>query len=194
VSIGAIATIIGTLLVIAVLAVAGRAEYKKRTMRTSFGPEYDRIVLEQGGTRAADREVLRRRRLHAELSLTPLGPDDVHYYREAWAHVQGGFLDDPATALAGAEQLIGTVLDARGYPGGDQDERLALLSVRHSGTLEAYREARRVGDQAKADPAAVSTEDLRNALMQFHQIFDGLLTDSGASADPRRTQETEVRS
>lgn len=190
-SIGATATIIGMVLIIAVMVAAALAEHRKRVLRTSFGPEYDRLLKETGSARDADREMLRRRRAHESLTLAPLEQHDVSYFRTGWDHVQGGFLDDPATSLAGAENLIANLLDARGYPGDDPEERVALLSVAHPETMAAYREAAAVADQHRQDPAAVSTEDMRNALMRFHEIFEDLLMGAGAAANPRISQESQ---
>jgi hypothetical protein len=74
----------------------------------------------------------------------------VQYYRTAWDRVQGGFLDNPATALAVTEQLIGNLLGARRYPTDDRDERAALLSVEHTKALAAYRDAAQVNERACA--------------------------------------------
>lgn len=50
-SIGFIIVVIATVLIVAAMAVAGRAEYTKRRLRASFGPEYDRAVQKHGGRR-----------------------------------------------------------------------------------------------------------------------------------------------
>jgi hypothetical protein len=194
VSIGAIIVIIFTALIIAALAMAGWVEYSKRKLRTSFGPEYHRVVQERGSRKAADRELQRRVRTHDALPLTPVSGVDQAFYATSWEHVQGGFLDDPVVALVGAEQLVVKLLDARGYPGEDQNERLALLSVRHANTLAGYRQAQRISEEARTDPAAASTEAMRTALMQYHALFDELLAAPGASAAPRRNQDSEVAS
>jgi hypothetical protein len=114
-TVGAIIVIIATVLIIAVVAYAARREYDKHRTRASFGPEYARVKAEHGGTRAADRELARRSRMHDELRLEPISADDRDFYATSWGHIQGGFLDDPRVALSGAEQLIARLLAARGY-------------------------------------------------------------------------------
>jgi hypothetical protein len=192
VTIGAIITIIATVLVIAVMAYAARREYAKRQIRSSFGPEYDRVKAEHGGTRGADRELTRRAHMHNKLRLEQISADDQDFYATSWEHVHGSFLDDPAVALSSAEQLIARLLTARGYPAGDNGEHMALLSVQHGNTLVGYRQARSVSERLGSDPASVSTEEERTALMQYQALFGDLLAVPGAAA-PRNTQDSEVR-
>jgi hypothetical protein len=181
VSTGIIVFIIAAL-AIAIMAVVGRAEYNKRKLRRSFGPEYDRVVREHGNLRAVDRELLRRKRLHDSLSLQTISAQDQEFYTTSWQHLQGGFLDDPVLALGSAEQLVAKLLDARGYPSADQNEQLSLLSVKHAKMLADYREAQLTSRRAQMDPASTSTEDIRKALLHCRALFDGVLAAPGAVA------------
>jgi hypothetical protein len=113
---------------------AGWAGHKKRSLRTSFGPEYETVAQEHDTKQDVDRELLRRKRLYDRLSLHAISVDDQEYHSTAWERLQAGFLDDPALALSSAGQLVSQLLDARGYPGEDPDEQLALLSVNHADT------------------------------------------------------------
>ena len=184
-----IITVIVTAIIIAGIAYAGRRQDHRRQTRTSFGPEYARVKIEHGGTRAADRELTRRTRMHDKLRLTSISADDRDFYATSWEHVQSGFLDDPAVALSGAEQLIARLLAARGYPADENREQLALLSVQYGGTLAGYRQAQSVSERMRIDPTRVTTEQQRTALMQYQAIFGDLLTIPGAVA-PRRIQES----
>lgn len=192
-SIGLIIVIIAAVLIAAALAVVVRAELTKRRLRTSFGPEYDRAVVDAGGRKAAGKELARRQTAHHRLRPEPISAADREYYTTSWGHVQGSFLDDPASALGSAEQLIARLLDARGYPADDETEQLALLSVLHGDTLAAFREARETGRQAIAAPADTSTEAMRTALVKYHVLFDGLLTEPGATVQAASNQNTEIR-
>src|ERR1044071_4999051 len=100
----AVIAVVAIVLVIAVVVYGYRRENAKRRIRTSFGPEYARLKDEYGGARAADRELARRRQMHGTLRLEPISADDRDFYTTSWEHVRGGFLDDPAVALSGAEQ------------------------------------------------------------------------------------------
>lgn len=187
----AIIIFIALVLVVAVVAIRGRNEHTKRQIRASFGPEYDRVRSEYGGTRAADRELARRSQLHNRLRLEPISANDRDFYTTSWEHIRGGFLDDPSAALSGAEQLIARLLEARGYPVEDQREQLDLLSVQYGGAVADYRQALSVSERIRIGPASMPTEVKRQALMQYQTLFDSLLGLPGAVV-PRGIKESEV--
>jgi hypothetical protein len=134
------------IVVVVALAVAGLLSARRRTLRARFGPEYDRVVAEQPSRAAAERELHQRERKHAELNLKPLAPDARARYAAEWAKVQARFLDD---------------------------ERLALLSVEHGGTLGHYRDAHEISLRNARGEA--STEQLRQALVHYRALFAELL-------------------
>ncbi|MEY9933077.1 hypothetical protein ABH926_007730 [Catenulispora sp. GP43] len=187
----AIIIFIAIVLVVAVVAIRGRREYAKREIRTSFGPEYDRVRSEYGGTRAADRELTRRNQMHSRLRLEPISANDRDFYASSWEHIRGGFLDDPVVALSSAEQLIARLLEARGYPVDDRGEQLALLSVQHGRAMADYRQALWVSERMRTDPASMPTEVKREALMQYQTLFEDLLTGPGAVV-PRGIMQSEA--
>jgi hypothetical protein len=181
-----------TAIAIAVLLFSGPAgastKYGKRRLRRSFGPEYDLVAQEYGDTRAADRELRRRRRLHRTLRLEKINLDDQEYYAASWERVQGGFLDNPIHALKSADELVGYLLDARGYPDDHDRKQLSLLSVKHAGALVGYREAKSTLLRAQADSASAPAEEMRRALTSYRALFDEVLGVPGAAA--RRPVET----
>lgn len=168
---------------------AGWLRFNKRRLRASFGPELATVALAHEGVREVDRELRRRTRLHRDLTLHPIGPQDREFYATSWEHLQGEFVDDPTLALATAEQLVATVLGARGYPGGDQDEQLALLSVDFADSLAGYRAAQHTSRRATQDTVLTPTEELRQAMVSYHTLFTELLGDPGA-ATPGKADET----
>lgn len=187
----AIIAAVAIVLVIAVVVFGDRRVHAKRRLRASFGPEYARLKYEHGGTRAADRELARRSQMYGMLRLEPISADDRDFYTTSWEHIRGGFLDDPAVALSGTEQLIARLLEATGYPVDDRGEQLALLSVQHGHTLAEYRQALWVSERLRTDPASMPTEVKREALMQYQTMFEDLLAAPGAVV-PRRIKESEV--
>jgi hypothetical protein len=187
----AIIAAVAIVLVIAVVVYGNRREHAKRRIRNSFGPEYARLKYEYGGTRAADQELARRCQAYNRLRLEPVSADDRDFYATSWDHVRGGFLDDPAVALSGAEQLIARLLEATGYPADDRGEQLALLSVQHGHALPEYRQALWVSERVRTDPASMPTEVKREALMQYQTLFEDLLAAPGAEV-PRGIKEWEV--
>lgn len=176
----AIITFLAAALFIAIVAISGRRDHTRRAVRTAFGPEYDRVRSEYGGTRAADRELARRNQMHDRLRLEPISANDRDLYISSWERLRGGFPEDPAFALAGVEQLLGRLLEARGYPVDDRGEQLAMLSVEHGGVLAGYRQALWVSERLRADPASMPTEVKREALMQYQTLFEDLITGPGA--------------
>jgi hypothetical protein len=185
--------IIITILVGAVFlgaAGGGWLRYNKRRLRASFGPEVGTVALEHESVRAVDRELRRRKSLHDDLSLRPISAQDREFYATSWEHLQGEFVDDPSLALASAERLVTTVLETRGYPGADNDEQLALLSVEHADSLAGYRAAQQTSRDAKQDSVAVPTEELRRAMVSYHRLFTELLADPDASMTGAANEQT----
>lgn len=164
---------LGPLIVLGALADVASVDYRRRRLRTAFGPEYDRVVYESGDPHAADRELVRRKRRHAALHLRPIGPRTLNAYALAWKQLQRRFTDDPAGAVRSAMQLVDEVITARGYPAGDRGERLALLSVEHPRAVAQYREAHLTADRGRT--GAATTEELRIALAQYRVLFGELL-------------------
>ena len=171
-------TLIAILIIVAIAATAVAAavkEQRRRRLRAPLGAEYGRLVKEYGSRQAADEEVARRRREHDRLELQPISAESRQQFAAAWEHVQAGFLDDPAVALDGAARLVGAVLDARGYPGDDPAERMALASVEHGPVLGDFRAAESVAERARSGQDGVSTEAMRVAVQQYRTVLYDLI-------------------
>ena len=162
-------------------AASGWLRFKKRRLRESFGPELKTVAAEHAGVREVDRELRRRTSLHNDLSLRAIGAQDREFYTTSWENLQGEFVDSPSLALATAERLVATVLDARGYPGGDEEEQLALLSVKYATSLAGFRAAQQTSRRTTQDSAATPTEELRRAMLSYHSLFTELLGDPDAA-------------
>ncbi|WP_430783055.1 hypothetical protein [Actinoplanes sp. G11-F43] len=167
-----IVLIVAVLLILAAV-VFGVQAAKRRRLRQTFGPEYDRVVADTGNRAEAEKELTERTKRHAQLELKPLSPESRSRYATAWEEVQIRFVDSPAEAVATADELVTRLIAERGYPTGDYDERLADLSVEHAATLEHYREAHEISRRSR-DGEAV-TEDLRQALVHYRALFADLL-------------------
>jgi hypothetical protein len=164
-------------------AASGWVRYDKRRLRASFGPELKTVAQDHATPREVDRELRRRKKLHDQLQLRTISAQDQEYYATSWKNLQGEFLDDPSLALTGAEQLVATVLEARGYPGADSEQQLALLSVEHADSLAGYRAAQRTSRRAIDDATAVPTEELRQAMLSYLTLFNELMTDPSEASD-----------
>jgi hypothetical protein len=186
-----IGVIVAIVVIVGVIVVA--MEYDRRRKRAAYGSEFDALVEQEGSPRAADRELGRRRRAYAQLDLRPLGGEEHARYLEDWHGVQESFVDDPAAALSDAEALIVQLARFRGYPGGDGESLLELLSIPHTSDVAGYREAVRVRQATQEDPQHSSTEDMRQAFKKYAALFDAMLTDAGTGDGPRDTQSSNSR-
>ncbi|MEO3776951.1 hypothetical protein ABGB16_08870 [Micromonospora sp. B11E3] len=174
------------LAVLAALAVVGRQAARRRALRARFGPEYDRVVAERDSRGAAERELRDRERRHAELTLTPLTPGSRARYAAAWEELQVRFVDSPAETLRDADELVSRLIAERGYPTGDFDDQIARLSVEHARTLSHYRDAHEI--RLRDERGEAGTEDLRQALVHYRELFADLLGAAPVGPTPQQRQ------
>jgi hypothetical protein len=180
-----IAIVVVIVVVIAVVAVVAM-EMRRRKLRRQFGPEYDRLVTELGSRRKAEAELSARQRRVAKLDIRPLTREETARYLGEWNAIQERFVDTPGQSVEQASVLVTAVMRLRGYPADDQNEAMDALSVEHGPTLSRYREARLTSERARAGSA--STDDLRNAMLQYRALFEELAArpqrDSDIGAGP----------
>jgi hypothetical protein len=70
------------------------------------------------------------------------------------------------------------VMQARGYPIGEFDQRAADISVDHPIVVENYRAGH--GIAVRHTSGQASTEDLRQAMVHYHVLFQELLDERQA--------------
>ncbi len=162
---------------------------RREQLRSQFGPEYDRAVQETGSSSAAEKELASREKRVRQLDIKPLSGEQRSRYAESWRQVQARFVDDPSAAVGDADRLVGEVMQARGYPMGDFEQRAADISVDHPQVVDNYRNAHAIA-QRQADGSA-STEDLRQAMVFYRSLFNDLLGDAApaGAANPSRRPE-----
>jgi hypothetical protein len=196
--IAVIILIIVILVVIAAIVLAVQSNRRKK-LQSTFGPEYDRVVADSGSRSDGEKELRERERRHAELEIKPLSAESQAEYSAAWEEVQIEFVDNPAQAVATADDLVTRLIAERGYPTGDYDDQLANLSVDHARTLGHYRDAHAISLRSQGGEA--STEDLRLALVHYRALFADLLgtepvqspsasAESSPSAEPSPSAES----
>jgi hypothetical protein len=161
--------------VIVVIAIALLATRKRRSqkLRERFGPEYDRVLKSEGNVRNAEGVLEFREKRREKFNLRTLPPADKTRYEERWREVQAQFVDDPKGAVTIADGLVAEVMQARGYPMGDFEQRAADISVDHPVVVENYRGAHDIALRHSRGQA--STEDLRRAMVLYRSLFDELL-------------------
>jgi hypothetical protein len=166
-----------TIFVMMLLIVAGvsrrRSRHRTAVLRERFGPEYDVAVREYRSRRKAEDMLETRLRHVRALTLRPLDETDRLRFLAEWDAVQARFVDHPRGAVTEADELIGSILSARGYAGGRFDQRVADLSVNHARLAEPYRRANAI--VAKAGRNEATTEELRSAIILYRAMFEELL-------------------
>ena len=174
------------IVVAAVIVAAGFVSSRKKTRRLKqhYGREYERLVSETGGQKAAEKELTARERKRDKLDIVPLTPAALSDFTTRWHQVQTGFVDNPATAVGVADRLVTEVMRERGYPVDDFDQRAADISVDHPQIVENYRAAH--GIHLSQQDGDVSTEEQREAFVHYRALFEELLettTGNGASKE-----------
>ena len=168
--------IILVIVVVVALALMAFGYYRSRRssqLRERFGPEYDRAVGEYGDRQAAEPVLLDRQKRVEKLNIVPLSPSDRERYAQEWRNVQAKFVDDPAGATADADRLVHQVMEARGYPMGDFEQRVADISVEHANVVDNYRRAHDIALRQQRGEA--DTEDLRKGIVYYRSLFQDLL-------------------
>ncbi len=161
--------------IVAVLAIVWAVVRKRRTeeLRQRFGPEYVRTVREHGTGRAETVLTQREKRVE-KFSIRDLTVDERERFITDWRVVQSRFVDDPKAAVYEADTLVTRLMQARGYPMSDFNQRAADISVDHPRVVDSYRAAHEIALRERQGEA--TTEDLRNGLIYYRSLFDELLT------------------
>lgn len=162
--------------VIVIVAVSVWLYLRKRRkttagLRQKFGPEYDRAVLTHGSkaeTKLADRE----KRVEM-LNIRHLDLTEHERFSKRREAVQTRFVDSPKGAVVEADDLVSSVMKARGYPVDNFDQRAADVSVDHPRVVKNYRSAHEIALRAGKEGA--TTEDLRTAMIHYRSLFEELV-------------------
>lgn len=179
--------LIGILLVIALGAVVMliMGQRRTRSLNEQFGPEYQRTLSSMRDRGKAEAELLKRNERVEQLKIRPLAPDDRHRFEESWQADQARFVDDPRGAVKEADRLVADLMQVRGYPVGDFEQRAADVSVDHPAVIQEYRTAHDIAEREARGEA--NTEDLRNAMVHYRALFNDLLiTDTPVAVEGRR--------
>lgn len=160
-------------IVIVLLAAFAITRRQKSTrLRQGFGPEYDRAVAQEG-RRSGEAQLRERLERREQYEIRELPSDARARYVESWRHVQERFVDRPAEAIADADHLVQQLMRERGYPTEDFEQQAADISVDHPQVVAHYRAAHRTADAS--DRGEAETEDLRQGMLHYRNLFDTLL-------------------
>jgi hypothetical protein len=171
----AVIGVVALLVVIAIVWVVTRQRNRRRTeeLRARFGPEYDLALREYGSRSKAEAALQDRVNRVSRMTIRPLSDQDREHYESEWEALQARFIDHPRGAVTEADELVNSLLRARGYEGGAFDRRVADLSVHHASLVEPYRRANAIVVRAGKNEA--TTEELRSAMILFRAIIEELL-------------------
>jgi hypothetical protein len=175
--------IVGILVAVAVviIAIVLLQKRKRDELRSKFGPEYERLVRQRGDARDVERELDHRVKRVEGLHIKPISSEDRSRFADAWRSDQARFVDDPKSAVVEADRLVADLMQVRGYPVGDFEQRAADVSVDHPHVVQNYRTAHDIAVREQRGEA--TTEDLRVAMVHYRALFDDLL--DSADAEPR---------
>jgi hypothetical protein len=169
--------VLAAMAIVIIAALAWLYVRKRRSttsgLRQKFGPEYDRAVLAHGSERKAEVKLADREKRVEKLSIRDLDPMERERFSSQWESVQSRFLDSPKGAVAEADDLLSSLMNTRGYPVTDFDQRAADVSVDHPRVVGNYRSAHDIA--LRVGKAAATTEDLRTAMIHYRSLFEELV-------------------
>ncbi len=170
-----IAAVAVVVLVIIAVAVLYAKKSKKTTagLRDRFGPEYDRAVKLHGSERKAEAKLADRETRVDMLKIRDLDLAERERYLAQWQAVQSRFVDFPKGAVTEADELVCSLMQTRGYPVTEFDQRAADISVDHPLVVENYRSAHNIA--LRLGRGEASTEELRTAMIHYRSLFDELV-------------------
>ena len=177
-----IGIIVAVVLVVGLVAVTIAAwfymsQQRTKALRARFGPEYDRALKAEGTAKQAEQILEERQQRVARLEIKPLSDQQRNEFAQEWEHEQARFVDNPAIAVANADRLVKEVMQVRGYPVSDFEQRVADVSVDHPVVAQNYRLAHDIAVANKREDLGI--EKLRQAMIHYRALFADLLHDGG---------------
>jgi hypothetical protein len=151
---------------------SGRRRRRQEELQERFGPEYERVVA-QDGRKGAEEKLERRLSRYDGADHPALGPSERESHTTEWRHAQFRFVDSPERAVREAEHIVVSVMEERGYPTDDASVRADALSVDDAALADAYRAAHRAFLLAERGDAAV--EQLLGAFLVYREMLEFLL-------------------
>jgi hypothetical protein len=169
----ALAVVVVLVIVVAVVLYMRRRRNTTAGLKNRFGPEYDRAVKQNGSERKAEAKLADRETRVDMLKIRDLDPTERERYLAQWQAVQSRFVDYPKGAVTEADELVSSLMQTRGYPVADFDQRAADISVDHPRVVENYRSAHDIA--LRLGKGEASTEELRTAMIHYRSLFDELV-------------------
>lgn len=173
----AVAAIVIAVIAIAVAAYLYLKIQRSKHLKSRFGPEYQRTLAETGDRQKAEERLHKLEKRVDSFTIRALAPEERARYANTWQKVQAEFVDTPGAAVDHADELLGAVMSARGYPVNDFEQRAADLSVDHPDVVQNYRAGHDIALRQRRGEA--DTEALRQAMIHYRALFGDLVDDPG---------------
>lgn len=176
-----------SLLAIAVLAALGmmaRKMVRRSMLRSHFGDEYHHLVRETGNRRLAERQLKERTRRVQSLKLRDLDPAETRRFGDRWNAIQAKFVDAPGPAVEEAHWMIEEIMKSRGFPAEDERHIYEDVSVARPEVAQSFRRAREIAHKNRT--AGATTEELREAMIRYRELFEALVETGMKTHAPRR--------
>ena len=183
---------IASLLVIGLTIWLSRRQQRTDAPRERLSPPHDRArqgrADPQGG---AERELEEPQRRVEQHQIRALTSDEREGLAERWRSTQAQFLDDPAGATRAADALVAEVMQLRGYPVGDFEQRAADVSADHPRVVEHVRAAHAIArrNARRDDHSDAPSDDRRQSFVDFRALFDDLLVDDSMEVEALAARE-----
>lgn len=159
---------------------------RSKRLHRKYGAEYDLILQKTGDERKADEAIKEREERVSKLGIHDLDQTEKDCYHTDWLQIQAQFVEDPTESISKANIMISDVMVARGFPEADFEQHAADLSVLYPKLVQNYREANDV--VMKNQTGEASTEELRQAMICYRSLVEGLV---GAPQAMTKEKETE---
>jgi hypothetical protein len=168
-----IIAVIALLVIGGLLGMVFSRRQRTKKLKERFGPEYDHTVSQIGDQRRAESELEARMGHVKSLEIRPLSAEAAERFTREWQATQAQFVDEPLTAVQKVNRLIKEVMNAKGYPVQDFEQRAADISVDYPELVTDYRGLHTIA--TKSEHEDITTEDMRQAMIHGRALFENLL-------------------
>jgi len=169
----ALALVLVLAIAVAIVFYVRKRKNTTAELRHRFGAEYDRAVQQHRSERKAEAKLENREMRVDMLKIRVLDLAERERYLSQWRAMQYRFVDYPKGAVTEADELVCSLMQTRGYPVADFDQRAADISVDHPRVVENYRSAHNIA--LRLGKGEASTEELRTAMIHYRSLFDELV-------------------
>jgi len=141
--------------------------------RPTFGPDHMRTLLARTSDEKPEAKLANPEKPLEKIKIHELNAAEHEQFSRLWKSAESRFPDSPKRAVKEADDVVGALMKARGYPVSDFEELAVDISVDHPRVVENYRSAHDIAIRAGKDDA--TTEELRIVVIQYRSLFEELM-------------------